>query len=172
MQCKYCGANIDNVKFCPYCGGMVANEVKGEESNSNLTKVPVVVLKKYGWVQIYYPDCVYTDEYKGINVCKKHAIQELTENFCDFEEHSEDDLMQDKLTQKMLRKGYDVSIDYLEVDLDKLEEEFHEEDEDDFDDTFDDEDEDGVFDNKDDEKYDDEDDDFDAFDDDDDDEEW
>lgn len=155
MQCKYCGANIDNVKFCPYCGGMVVSEVKGSENNSNLTKVPVIVLKKYGWVQMYYPDCIYTDEYKSINVCKKYAIQELTENFCDFEEHSEDDLMQDKFTQKRLKKGYEVSIDYLEVDLDKLAEEFDEENEDDFDDE--------------DDEFDDEEDDFDSFDDDDDD---
>ena len=120
MKCKSCGANLNDEKFCPYCG----LKVEVQETNKPKTKskqgISVVLYQKNNKFAMYYPYCIDTDDFADIERCKKQARMHLEENIGDYEPLSEKELLNNKHTQKLINKGYDVKIGFLEVNIKKL----------------------------------------------------
>lgn len=123
MKCNSCGAGLTNEKFCPYCGAKVVNETKVEKER-NKQGIPVVVFEDDGEYSMYYPDCIDTESYENINECKEEARMLLDENFGDYSPLTEEELLNDRYTKKLIKKGVNASIGFLDVNLNKLKAEY------------------------------------------------
>lgn len=117
MKCINCSAELTNEKFCPYCGTKVVNMNVKEEKKQG---IPVVVFEDDGEYSIYYPDVIDTDSYEDLEECKDEARTLLDENFGDYTPLTEEELLNDRYTKKLIKKGLNASIDFLDVDIDKL----------------------------------------------------
>lgn len=120
MKCNSCGAGLTNEKYCPYCGAKVVNETVTVEKERNRQGIPVVVFEDDGEYSMYYPDCIETESYENINECKEEARMLLDENFGDYSPLTEKELLNDRYTKKLIKKGVNASIGFLDVNINKL----------------------------------------------------
>lgn len=120
MRCNSCGASLTNEKFCPYCGVKIVNENVKVEKERKRQGIPIVVIEDDGEYSMYYPSCIDTESYENINECKEEARMLLDENFGDYSPLTEEKLLNDRYTKKLIKKGINASIGFLEVNIDKL----------------------------------------------------
>lgn len=136
MKCINCSAELTNEKFCPYCGTKVENR---NIKQQNRQGIDVVVFEKNGEYLMYYPNVIMTEYYGSVAECKDEARMLLDENFGDYSPLSEQKLLNDKYTKKLIKKGFNATIDFLDVNINKLKREY----EDSLDSSCDDED--GIY---------------------------
>jgi len=120
MFCTNCGASLSDEKFCPYCGQQVRSAQATAEVKPEGLNVVMYKNTKKNLYYMYYPNVIETEGFEMIEDCKEQARECLDENIYDYKEYSDDSLLNNKRTQKLIKKGYEVSIELLEANMKSL----------------------------------------------------